>query len=114
MAVMKVLTVNLSVDHVRRIDELVRLGLFGSRGDFIREALRRFLQNPRPLYVVLRGYVTTSVKLPEGLIREMDALIKRGLYRAYGEIVRDAVEAALRENPLAVREDGVELLRGRW
>jgi len=111
---MRILTVNLSLDHVKRIDELVRLGLFGSRGDFIREALRRFLQNPRPLYVVLRGYVTTSVKLPEGLIREMDRLIKRGLYHAYGEIIRDAVEAALRESPMVVREDGTEFLRGRW
>jgi len=113
MTHMRILSVNLSVDHIKKIDELVRLGLFGSRGDFIREALRRFLADPKPLYVVMRGYVTTSVKLPEGLIREMDRLIKRGLYHAYGEIIRDAIEVALR-SPTVVREDGVELLRGRW
>lgn len=42
---MKIITINLPDDYLLAIQEMVDLGLFQSRSDFVREAIKDFLDN---------------------------------------------------------------------
>ena len=42
----------------------------------------------------------TQVRLPEGLIKEVDALVERGLYANKSDVIRDAVRKLVLEKQI--------------
>jgi Arc/MetJ-type ribon-helix-helix transcriptional regulator len=44
---MKIITINIPDDYIESIQSLVDLGLFQSRSDFVREAIRDFLNSEK-------------------------------------------------------------------
>ncbi len=52
---MKIITINIPDDYLEAIQGLVDLGLFQSRSDFVREAIRDFLDNEKKFESTLNG-----------------------------------------------------------
>jgi Arc/MetJ-type ribon-helix-helix transcriptional regulator len=99
-------TINLGPVDLGRIDLLVREGVFSSRTDFIRDAIRDQLEDQKPLvdevvtrkdYVV--GYLSHSKSDLEKLRRDGQKRRVRvvGVYRLGEGITRELAEAVLEE-----------------